>query len=170
MPINIFIVDDNKVFALALKADIENTFKDMFIKIYSFETGEKCMNRFMQVMPELVILDYYLNTTYPEAVDGIEVLDWIKRENSETNVIMLTSDDNIDIALKSLKHGASDYIVKTETQFRKINYSLLNFFNIWKAKADARKYRRIVIALFLFIIIMIGGVILMQVFIPTPLK
>src|ERR1017187_3516764 len=125
---NIFIVDDNKIFTLALKADIENAFVDMPVKVQSFETGEKCMEKFKEEQPQVVILDYHLNSKYPDAADGITVLDWIKKENNETNVIILTVDDNIDIALKSFQHGASDYVVKTATQFKKINFSLLNLF------------------------------------------
>ena len=164
---NIFIVDDNKVFALALKADIENAFKTMFIKIYSFETGEDCMRRFMQVIPELVILDYCLNSKTPDAVDGIKVLDWIKNENPETNVIMLTGDDHIDIALKSFKHGASDYVVKTETQFKKINYSVLNFLKIKEAKNHAKHYKQVVALLFIFLTLLVGGIIAIQIFYPS---
>ena len=164
---NIFIVDDNKVFALALKADIENAFKTMFIKIYSFETGEDCMRRFMQVIPELVILDYCLNSKTPDAVDGIKVLDWIKNENPETNVIMLTGDDHIDIALKSFKHGASDYVVKTETQFKKINYSVLNFLKIKEAKNHAKHYKRVVALLFICLTLLVGVIITIQIFYPS---
>ena len=167
---NIFIVDDNKVFSLALKADIETAFMNMPLKIYSFETGEKCMERFMQVMPEVVILDYCLNSKTPGAVDGIKVLDWIKKENRETNVIMLTGDDHIDIALRSFHSGASDYIVKTETKFRKINYSLFNIFKMMAAKNEARKYKRMLIALFLFIALLIGGITAIQIFVPSLLK
>ncbi len=167
--INIFIVDDNKVFSMALKADIEDAFADLVIEIFTFETGEKCKRRFMQVMPELVILDYYLNSADFGAADGIKVLDWIKQENEETNVIMLTSDDHIDIALKSLKHGASDYIVKTETQFRKINYSLLNFFKMMEAKVEARRYKRILAALFICVALLIIGVTAIQIFMPSQL-
>ena len=58
--INIFIVDDNKIFALTLKGNIETAFKNKLITIYSFETGERCIEKFLQVMPDLVILDYYL--------------------------------------------------------------------------------------------------------------
>jgi len=168
--INIFIVDDNKIFSLALKADIETAFMNMPIKIYSFETGEKCMERFMQVMPDVVILDYCLNSKSPSAVDGIKVLDWIKKENHATNVIMLTSDDHIDIALKSFHHGASDYIVKTETKFRKINYSLFNIFKMMEAKNDARRYKRMLIALFLCIALLIGGIVAIQIFDPSLIK
>ena len=41
---------------------------------------------------------------------------------------MLTSDDHIDIALKSFHHGASDYVVKAQNQFEKINESILKIF------------------------------------------
>lgn len=162
--INIFIVDDNKVFSLALKADIENIFSKMSIKVYLFETGEKCMRRFLQVMPEFVILDYYLDSKDTAADNGIKILDWIKKENGETNVIMLTSDDHIDIALESFKHGASDYIVKTETKFKKINYSLLNLFKIMEEKSYAKNYKWLIVALFLGIGMLITGIVAYQIF------
>ncbi len=162
--INIFIVDDNKVFSLALKADLENIFSKMSIKVYLFETGEKCMRRFLQVMPEFVILDYYLDSKDTAADNGIKILDWIKKENSETNVIMLTSDDHIDIALESFKHGASDYIVKTETQFKKINYSLLNLFKIMEEKSYVKNYKWLLVALLLGIGMLITGTVAYQVF------
>lgn len=126
--INIFIVDDNKSFALALKAVIETTFKNKSIKIHSFETGENCMEKFRQVMPELVILDYCLNSKSDDAVDGLQVLGKIKKINADTSVIMLTSNDHIDIALKSFHQGASDYVVKTESQFKEINHSISKIF------------------------------------------
>jgi DNA-binding NarL/FixJ family response regulator len=157
-PINIFIVDDNQLFAMALKADIETAFNTKPIKISLFEIGEKCMDRFKRAIPEIVILDYYLNANHPAAANGIKVLEWIKKENVDTYVIMLTSDDNIDIAVKSFQHGASDYIVKTETKFKKINYSLLNLFNVMEARNDVRRYKRLLRLLFLCLAFFIGGV------------
>lgn len=165
--INIFIVEDNKVFAMALKADIETAFANMPIKIQSFETGEACMAKFKEEKPPVVILDYHLNGTNPDAADGIKILDWIKKENTATNVIMLTADDKIEIALKSFHHGASDYVVKTETKFKKINYSLLNIFNMMSAKSEVRKYKRWLIVLFLCIGLLVGGVITVQVLHPS---
>lgn len=162
--INIFIVDDNKIFSLALKGDIENTFVDLPVIIYLFETGEKCMEKFIEIRPQVVILDYNLNKKYPDAADGIKILDWIKKENKETNVIMLTNDDNIDIALKSFHHGASDYIVKSETQFKKINYSLLNLFKMMEANSYATKYKNLFVGILLCTALLVGAVIAIQVF------
>ena len=155
--IRIFIIDDNKVFSYALKAEIETAFIKRHITIYTFETGELCMKKFKEEKPQIVILDYYLNNKYPDAMDGIKVLDFIKKENSKTNVIMLTINDHIDIALKSFHHGASDYIVKTETKFRKINYSLFNLFQIMEVKSNAIMYKRIVFAIIFCMAIVIGA-------------
>lgn len=168
--IDIFLVEDDKIFLLALKADIESAFNKINIKIHSFSTGETCMMKFSQVIPRVVILDYRLNSKYPDAADGIKVLDWIKMENNETDVIMLTSDDHIDIALESFHHGASDYVVKTETKFNKINYSLSNIFKLIEAKKEARTYKSMVLILCMSIAFLLGGVIAIQVFAPSLLK
>lgn len=168
--INIFLVEDNKLFTEALKADIENTFKDMSIKIHSFETGEICMQKFKEEKPQIVILDFSLNSMFPDAADGIKVLDWIKKENPKTNVIMLTSEDHIDIALKAFKHGACDYIVKTETKFKKINYSLFNLFKMIEAKSEAKRYKQLAFGLSMCIMLLIGGILAVQIVDSTLLK
>lgn len=168
--INIFIVDDNNVFTLALKANMESAFVNMPIKIHSFETGEECMQKFKEEKPQVVILDYHLNSKNPDAANGIKVLDWVKKENYNTNVIMLTSDDNIDIAIKSFNHGASDYIVKTDTQFRKIIFSLINLFGMMKAKNDAKRYKHLVIGIVLCVALLIGGITAIQIFAPSLLR
>lgn len=167
---NVFIIEDNNVFRMALKADIENTFTEKNIKIHLFETGEACKEQFKKVQPEVVILDYNLNSKIPNAINGIKVLGWIKKSNPETSVIMLTSEDDIDIALKSFHHGASDYVVKSETKFKKINYSLLNIFNTISAKSEAKKYRAMAIILSLSITLLIGGIVTIQYLEPNLLK
>lgn len=133
--VNIFIVDDNKIFSLVLKAYIETTFKNMFTRIYSFETGEKCMESFFQVLPELVILDYDLNSTSANAANGLQFLEKIKKINPGSSVIMLTSNDNIETVLESFHHGASDYVVKTESPFKKINKSISKIFSSYAKQA-----------------------------------
>lgn len=127
--INIFIVEDNKIFSLALKAYIETAFENMFIEIYSFETGEKCMDSFKQVLPELVILDYDLNNNSSAAVNGLQFLEKIKKFNPDTSVIMLTSNDHIETALESFHYGAADYVVKTHNPFLKIKTSISKIFS-----------------------------------------
>lgn len=167
---DLFIVEDDKIFALALKADIEEHFKDKAIKVHSFSVGETCMQKFSQVMPQIVILDYRLNSKFPDAADGIKVLDWIKKTNRDTHVIMLTSEDHIDIALEAFHHEASDYVVKTATKFKKINYSLANIFKIMAATKEASRYKVIMMVLFMCMSFLIGGIITIQIFAPSLLR
>lgn len=164
---SIFIIEDNKVFSLAIKVDIEASFEKMPLHIQTFETGEACMKSFKEKNPQVVILDYHLNSINPKAADGIKVLDWIKKENPDTNVIMLSSDDDIEIAVKSLQHGAADYVVKTDTQFRKINYSLLNIFKMIAAKNEAKKYKMIASGVFIYFALMVFALIIVQKYYPA---
>jgi len=165
--IKIFIVDDNNVFAQAMKADIESAFIAMPLKIFTFENGEKCMEVLSKEKPQVVILDYHLNNIITKSVDGIKVLDWIKKEDEEINVIMLTRDDNIEIAIKSFKHGASDYIVKSDTQFRKVIYTLFNLFKLMEAKKNEKRYKYIAFLTIFFIALIIFTVVMIQIFNPA---
>jgi two-component system, OmpR family, response regulator len=167
---NIFIIEDNAVFRMALKADIELTFANKPFIINSFETGESCMEKFTKIKPEVVVLDYHLNSRNPEAADGIKMLDLMKRENPESNIIILTSDDDIDIALKSFHHGAYDYVVKSETKFRKINYSLFNLFTMLEGKKEIQRYKYMVVVLFAGVSLLVGGLVASQVSWSTFLK
>lgn len=169
-PIDIFIVEDNPTFLAALKADIESVFQNANIKVHSFITGEICMEKFRKIVPEVVIVDYHLNSRYPDAADGIKVLDWIKSVNEETYVMMLTSDDHVEVALRSFKHGATDYIVKSETKFKKINNSLFNIFLTMEAKRMARKYKRLKLALAASLGLLAGALIAIKIFSPATLK
>jgi DNA-binding NtrC family response regulator len=168
--INIFVVEDNKVFSLALKADIESTFGKKPIHVHSFETGESCMAEFKLDNPDIVILDYNLNSKSPDAANGIKILDWIKTENHDTDVIMLTSEDNLEIAVKSLTHGASDYVVKSETKFKKLNYSLGNLLRMREAESDAKRYKVLAIGLFVSLVLIVGAVVIIQICMPMFLK
>lgn len=167
---NIFIIEDDKVFAMTLKADIENAFKNIPIKIHLFSSGEISMEKFMQVMPQVVILDYHLNGKYSEAADGVKVLSWMKKENEATKVIMLTGDSDIEKAIEAFRHGAFDYVVKTEAKFDKINVSLTNVFKIIDEKRKKNNYKHFLLIVLFCLLFLIGGVFSLALFAPYLLK
>lgn len=164
--IKIFIVEDNDVFAMTLKADIENYFDNKNIEIQVFKTGEDSWASFKKDKPQVVILDYNLNSKTPDAMDGNAVLVWYKRENPNTKVILLTSEDHAEIAIESFRIGAFDYVVKNESQFKRIHYSLFNLFNLIKAENESGVYRNIVIAIGILLALVLGGVAALY-FTPT---
>lgn len=167
---HLFIVEDNLLFNMALKADIETTFAKLSVKVHAFGNGEECMKEFRKIQPQVVITDYRLNSKRNDAVDGIKVLDWVKSENPQTSVIVLTSEDDVEIALKSFHHGAADYVVKTETKFNKINYSLFNLFRMIDSRNEAKRYKNLSIGLIISISVMIGVIATIQILEPEIFK
>ena len=110
---NLFIVDDNKLLATDLKYFLQNKF-GVSVNISTFEDGESCLKK-IDKETNIVILDYFLN-----GQDGLEVLKPIKAINPKTEVIMLSSNESIVIAIETFRAGATDYVVKGQGSWKKI--------------------------------------------------
>src|SRR6187431_3831893 len=111
--IKLFLVDDD---ALLLKS-LEIEFLDNGdFEIETYSTGELCLAN-LSHNPDIIILDYHLDGIDKNAMNGIATLDKIKEFNSEISVIMLSSQDKIDVAIDCMHHQAFDYVVKSETAF-----------------------------------------------------
>src|SRR3977135_1131308 len=59
--------------------------------------------------PNLVFLDIWLQGS---RLDGLQVLDTVKRENPEVPVVMISGHGNIETAVAAIKRGAYDFIEK----------------------------------------------------------
>jgi DNA-binding NarL/FixJ family response regulator len=103
--INLFIVDDNKLLVTDLKYYLQSRF-GLGVRISIFNDGESCLKK-VNKDTDIVILDYYL-----EGKNGMEILKAIKLINIKTQVIMLSSNEDIGLAIESFRQGAKDYIVK----------------------------------------------------------
>lgn len=126
--INIFIVEDNKVYTQTLKANIENTFANKKFQIHSFETGEKCMEELITVKPQLVVLDFYLNSKYPNAADGLEIIKRIKAQGQQTTIIVLSMQKNIGVLRTAIEHYDCIYVQKDQNAFSKVEQEIRKVF------------------------------------------
>jgi two-component system response regulator AtoC len=111
--LDLFIVDDNALLAKDLKLFLENKF-GTDLNITSFRNGESCL-KMVNAKTNIVILDYFL-----EGENGLEILKSIKAINPNTEVIMLSGNDDIAIAIKTFRAGAKDYVVKGTSDFKKL--------------------------------------------------
>jgi len=126
----IFLVDDDALFLKSLEIDFtQNT--ESYIK--TFTTGELCLENISQ-NPDIIILDYYLNSIDINAINGIETLDRIKTANPLIPVIMLSSQDKIEVAVICMKHNAFDYVVKSETAFVRLKKIITTIFQTQKTE------------------------------------
>jgi two-component system OmpR family response regulator len=147
----VFLVDDDLLFLKALEHSITSKLPSVTIK--SFQTGEACLQH-IKFKPDVVILDYYLNSTVPYAWNGLTILKQLKKISPKTKVIMLSAQDSLDVAVKCIDNGSFDYISKTESAFVKINNVLSNIVDdISTNNKSIKPYQ--VISMVIIIILMI---------------
>ena len=114
--IKLFLVDDDALFLKSLQIEFMESAN---FEIQTFSTGELCLEN-LNENPDVIILDYHLDGIKKGAMNGLEVLDKIKLFNDQIPVIMLSSQDKIDVAIKCIHHKAADYVVKSETAFLRL--------------------------------------------------
>lgn len=134
--IRIFLVDDDALFLKSL--EIEFLHHTDFA-VETFATGELCLQNLSNA-PDLIILDYQLNGIDKNAMNGIETLDKIKAINPNIPVVMLSSQDKIDVAISCMHHKAFDYVVKSETAFVRLQKNITAFFHYEKMEKELSWY------------------------------
>jgi two-component system OmpR family response regulator len=135
-PIKLFLVDDDAVFLKSLEIEFLQH-GDFCIETYS--TGELCMIS-LSHNPDVIILDYHLDGIEKNAMNGMETLDKIKAYNPDIPVIMLSSQDKIDVAITCMHHRAYDYVVKSETAFIRLQKVITTIFHYKKMEKELNWY------------------------------
>ena len=112
----IFLVDDDAFFLKSLEIQFLN---QGGFEVETFATGELCVEN-LSKNPQIIILDYYLDGVEENAMNGIKTLDKIKEFNPDIPVVILSSQDQIEVAVDCMHHKALDYVVKNETAFLRL--------------------------------------------------
>jgi len=134
--IKLFLVDDDAVFLKLLEIEfLEHGDFD----IETFATGELCVENLTQ-NPDVIVLDYYLDGVDRDAINGIDTLDQIRAFNPEIPVVMLSSQDKIDVAINCMHHKAFDYVVKSETAFMRLKKIITTILETQKLEKQLNWY------------------------------
>ncbi len=115
MTAEILIIDDNP--------DIRNIIRDL-ISESGFKTRvaanyNQALTEIDKKLPDVAIIDVKLDKGDN---DGIELLSHIKKKNKDIPVIIISGHANIEMAIKSLKNGAFEFIEKPFDQDRLMNF------------------------------------------------
>ena len=104
----ILVIDDDEDVLIALRLLLKSKVKEV--------VTNKNPNTIQGLMEEhqfdVVILDMNFNGLVNTGNEGIFWLNKIKKQKPETDVILITAYGDIDLAIRSLKEGASDFLVK----------------------------------------------------------
>lgn len=134
--IKLFLVDDDAVYLKLMEIEFLHH-GDFDIETYA--TGELCLEN-LSHKPDVIILDYYLDGVEKNAMNGMETLDKIKAVDPNIPVVMLSSQDKIDIAISCMHHGAFDYVVKSETAFLRLQKIITAIFEFKKIEKQLNWY------------------------------
>jgi DNA-binding NarL/FixJ family response regulator len=134
--IHLFLVDDDALFLKSLEIEFHHHTE---FTVETFATGELCLEN-LSHNPDVIILDYHLNGVDKNAMNGIETLDKIKALKPDIPVVMLSSQDKIDVAISCMHHRAFDYVVKSETAFLRLQKNITAFFHHEKIEKELSWY------------------------------
>ena len=99
----ILLVDDEE----GIRNVLRITLTDMGYPVYTAANSQDALSVFRQKRPPIVLTDIKM-----PGMDGIDLLQIIKKEDPDTEVIMITGHGDLDLAIKSLKSEATDFITK----------------------------------------------------------
>lgn len=105
---NILIIDDDADVLVALRLLLKSKVK----KVVTGKNPNAILSLLQADLFDVVILDMNFNGLVNTGNEGIFWLNKIKKQNTGVDVILITAYGDIDLAIRSLKEGASDFIVK----------------------------------------------------------
>ena len=151
----IFIVEDDVFYASLLKKEI---IKNRLGSVETYHTGEDFVDNLYK-MPDVVVLDHNLGS-----MTGVDVLKQIKTMSPNIQVIFLSAQEKMHIAISSLKFGAFDYVEKNKTAFKRVK-ALIRRIGKFNRIAEERKQFNIVkTGLFFILTSIISVALYLQIF------
>jgi two-component system OmpR family response regulator len=156
----IFLVDDEPIQNEMLKDFLSERFG---YQIKTYGSGEDAIKD-IDMKPDIAVLDFHLNSHLPDAKNGVEVLQMIKASSPTTQVIMLSGQDKLEVAVDSMKYGAYDYVIKGETAFSRMENILKNINELRSVRATNHTYKRVISMLWVAIGVVIAFSVILAIF------
>jgi len=101
---SILIIDDERDMLQLLKRSLE---PDMKCRIQTAQSGKEGLQILAQESFDLVLADIKM----PE-MNGLELLELIKRDTPDLTVVMMTAFGGVETAVEAMRNGAYDFITK----------------------------------------------------------
>ncbi|MFC2171288.1 sigma-54-dependent transcriptional regulator [Acidobacteriota bacterium] len=122
---SIYIVDDDQPIRDSLTQALEERYQ-----VRSFETGEEALGVIKSDPPDLLLLDIGL-----PGMNGIDVLREVKTIHPQGAVVMITASNEVSLAVKAMKLGAYDFIVKP-LQMENLEVAICNALEIIQLRKE----------------------------------
>ncbi|TVT43565.1 response regulator [Hymenobacter setariae] len=138
-PFKVFLVDDDPFCRQLMEQAIRGLdFQD----VHSFDNGAACLDALIDE-PDIIFLDQMMGS-----VSGTDALKAIKRFNPDIYVVLVSGQQQVQVAVDSLKYGAFDYVVKDEQLLDRITAVLTKIGQVQELLASRQKTKSKFLSLF----------------------
>jgi DNA-binding NarL/FixJ family response regulator len=120
--LNVFILNDDASTAGQLRKYLKHRFGNM-VKISMFFNSRSCLTM-LDSHVDLVVVDDNLHEAGASARPGIDVLKQIKDQQPGTEVVILSTHEDIGTRVDALRNGARDFILNKRGAFHRIRVIL----------------------------------------------
>jgi DNA-binding NarL/FixJ family response regulator len=164
---NIYLVDHNPEFIIAINNSIDNPEK---YNIESFTSGEKFIShlssiKFIHKDIYIVFLGYkYFDEGNNITMNGVEILEATKKINRDVEVVMLTSEDEGSYGSYVMKSGAYAFIPKNENIHLRINNIVMGIISQKRLAQKQRSFNIILRILIGYLLLVIFTWIIYRIF------
>jgi DNA-binding NtrC family response regulator len=132
----IFVVENNRIYNHLVTEYLK---KQGFSRVKSIISGEECVEAVGKgEKPDIVIQDYSL-----DGMNGLDVLKKVKKMSPGSEFIFLTANENMEVAVNTIKFGAYDYIVKDKLALEKVVYKMRKIVQMIRLEKKNRQIRRV---------------------------
>ena len=143
----IFVVEDNKIYNHL----VSEFLKKKKIEIKSFYNGKECLNAVKNgEIPDIIIQDYFL-----EDMNGIDVLKQVKKISHKTEFIFLTGNENMEVAVNTIKYGAYDYIIKDELALDRVVNKIQKIVKMFELESKNKQIKKAMIGFLVVVVVLI---------------
>lgn len=116
----ILLVEDDLMFRTMLDDYLS---QNPNYSVMAVSCGEECISN-LAVNPDLIVMDYNMNSFNIDAANGLTTLKIVKRLKPDIPIIMLSGEEDTSTLAKAMFSGAYDYVMKGEEAFDKLANSI----------------------------------------------
>lgn len=156
----IFIVEDSTVYKDLIVGYIKSK---KFSNVRTYKNGEECLKD-LHLNPDIIVLDYSFG-----GISGLELMTKVQNEQPNVDFIFLSAQNDVEIAVKIMKLGAADYIVKNDKAPEKLVRSIEQLITTTKKTKLKKGFKIGVVGFFIMLFVVIMTIILLSVFFELEL-
>ncbi|MDD3619543.1 MAG: response regulator [Desulfobulbaceae bacterium] len=128
----ILVADDNDL----MRKSLATLLKSLGYRVITAENGSECLRRYRENQPDLMLLDLRM-----PHMDGMDVLEDIRADLETFPVIIISGEGTLTDAIKTLKLGAWDYLIKPIKDTSLLEHAMIRVFERANLIAENRHYQ-----------------------------